>query len=335
MNWYYDQGGQRQGPIDESELDRLVASGTVRPETLVWCEGMANWTPLKDARPAGGAAPAGAAAGAPDGWIRCTATGRYFPPSQIVYLDGKPYSAEAKPGIVQGVMQGGALPTGMDDERTGPAWEQRAELGFFPAIWQTMKGVLIDPVRTFATMKREGGVGAPLGYHVLLGSVGGIASIFYQVVLQMGTMSSMPPEVREKMLTAVGGVGAGIAILLVIALFAMPLLMVISTFISAGIMHLSLMICSGAKQPFETTFRAYCYASGSGALFQLIPVCGAYIGGLWSLVCMCIGMAKAHEIGTGRAVCAVLLPTVVCCVIVAVLFFAFFGMIMSAQGMNH
>ena len=243
---------------------------------------------------------------------------------------------EAKPGIVQGVMQGGALPSGTDDERTGPAWEQRAELGFFPAIWQTIKTVLIDPTRTFATMKREGGVGTPLAYHVLLGSVGGLASLFYQLVLQIGGgMSSLPPEAREKLFSSVGGASAGIAIVMVVAIFILPLMMVISTFLSAGILHLSLMICSGAKQPFETTLRTYCYSSGSGAIFQLIPVCGASIGGLWALVCMCIGMAKTHEIGTGRAVCAVLLPTVVCCALFVVLIGAVMGMVLSTQGMNN
>ena len=331
MNWYYDQGGQRQGPVPESEIDRLLASGAINETTLVWREGMANWAPLREARPTGG----GAAASVPVGWIRCTATGRYFPPAQIVYLDGKPYSAEAKASLVQGVMQGGALPSVGDDERTGPAWEQRAQLGFFPAIWQTIKGVLLDPGRTFATMKREGGVGTPLGYHVLLGSVGGIASLFYQLVLQMGGLSSLPPEVKEKMFSAIGGTGAGLAIVMVVALVAMPLMMVISTFVSAGIMHLSLMICGGAKQPFETTLRTYCYSSGSGAAFQLIPFCGASIGGIWALVCMCIGMAKTHEISTGRAVCAVLLPTVACCVVVMVIVAAVFGTILSAQGIHH
>jgi hypothetical protein len=331
MNWYYDQGGQRQGPVQEAELDRLLASGAINQNTLVWCEGMANWTPLREARPAAGAG----GADVPEGWIRCTATGRYFPPSQIVYLDGKPYSAEAKPGIVQGVMQAGVLPGGGEAERTGPAWEQREQVGFFKAIWETVKGVLLDPTRTFETMKREGGIGTPLAFHVLLGSVGGIASLFYQLVFQIGGLSSIPPEAREKLFTAIGGAGAGLAIAMVGGIIALPLLMVISTFISSGVMHLSLMICSGAKQPFETTLRTYCYCSGSGALFQLIPFCGASIGGLWALVCMCIGMAKTHEIGTGRAVCAVLLPSVVCCVLIVLFIGAVFGMVLSTQGLNH
>jgi len=332
MNWYYDQGGQRQGPVDEAELDRLVASGTVRPETLVWREGMADWAPLKTARPASGEAPSGAASSVPEGWIRCTATGRFFPPSQIVYLDGKPYSAEAKPGLVQGVLQSGALPSGTDEERTGPAWEQREQLGFFPAIWQTIKTVLMDPNRTFATMKRDGGLGTPLLFNVIVASVGTIAAVLYQVVFQVGGMSMLPPEARQQSFPMLAGMGAGMLVLLVIAV---PFFTIISTFITSGIMHLSLMICGGAKQPYETTLRTYCYATGAGMALYVIPLCGGTIGGLWGLVCLCMGLAKTHEIGTGRAVCAVLLPTAVCCILFAVVFAAIMGTAMSAQGLQN
>jgi hypothetical protein len=74
------------------------------------------------------------------------------------------------------------------------------------------------------------------------------------------------------------------------------------------------MICGGAKQPFETTLRTYCYTQGSASLLQVVPICGALVGGLWALVCVCIGLSKTHEIGVGRAVIAVLLPGMICCV---------------------
>ena len=328
MNWYYDQGGQRQGPVPESEIDRLLASGAITETTLVWCEGMANWAPLREARPAGG----GAAQSVPEGWIRCTATGRFFPPSQIVYLDGKPYSAEAKAGLVQGVMQGGALPGGNDDARTGPAWEQRAQLGFFPAIWQTIKAVLLDPARTFETMKCEGGLGVPLGYSVLLGSAGGIVSVLFNLVFNIDAANFLPPEMKQQQMPFMANYKTALMIGMAVA---MPLLMVISAFISSGIWHLSLMICGGAKKPFETTFRVACYTMGSGSALSLIPLCGSSIGSIWALVCLCIGLAKAHEINTGRAVGAVLLPVVVCCVLYLLLIAAVIGMAVSAQGAHH
>ena len=330
MNWYYDHGGQRQGPIPEAELDRLLASGTITTSNLVWCEGMADWTPLGKARAAGGAG----AESVPEGWIRCTATGRYFPPSQIVRLDGKAYSAEAKAGLMQGVMQGGELPAGSDTERTGPAWEQRAQLGFFPAIWQTIKAVLLDPNRTFADMKREGGLVTPLAYSVPLRWIGGLAALFYarSSVHSLITNPGLPPEMRqmiEKFLEF-GGNRMWIALAVLLPVFS-----VLGTFIYTGLLHLSLMLCGGAKQSFETTLRTYCYVAGSTALFQVIPMCGSSIGSIWGLVCLCMGIAKTHEIGGGRAVCAVLLPVAVCCIGIGLFYGALFGMIMSSQGVHH
>lgn len=46
MNWYYSDGGKQAGPVDETELNRLVTLGSVRSDTLVWNEGMASWQPL-------------------------------------------------------------------------------------------------------------------------------------------------------------------------------------------------------------------------------------------------------------------------------------------------
>ena len=328
MNWYYDLGGQRQGPVPEAELDRLLASGTITANTLVWCEGMADWAPLGKARAAGGAG----AESAPEGWIRCAATGRYFPPSQIVWLEGKPYSAEAKTGLMQGVLQGGELPGGDEPERTGPAWEQRAQLGFFPAIGQTMKAVLLEPGRTFENMRRTGGFGTPLGFEVLLGTVGGLLSLIYEFAFKIDVSQFLPPEFRQDpspLLTTyrhyflIGGA------------IAMPLLMIVSTFVSSGIWHLSLMICGGARQPFETTFRTNCYAMGSASLFSMLPVCGSWIGLVWALVCMCIGLARTHEIHTGRAVAAVLLPALVCCLLYLLLIAAIIGLAVSARGVHH
>jgi hypothetical protein len=45
----------------------------------------------------------------------------------------------------------------------------------------------------------------------------------------------------------------------------------------------------------------------------VIPFCGGLIAGIWKIVLYCIGLARAHETDTGRAVIAVLLPLIICC----------------------
>jgi hypothetical protein len=52
MTWHYAAGGERHGPVDDTELDRLIAAGAVTGDTLVWHAGLDGWRPLREARPA-------------------------------------------------------------------------------------------------------------------------------------------------------------------------------------------------------------------------------------------------------------------------------------------
>jgi uncharacterized RDD family membrane protein YckC len=55
MVWYYVKDGARQGPVEEAEFNRLVGQSVVRPDTLVWCEGMSDWKPYSTVAPGGSA----------------------------------------------------------------------------------------------------------------------------------------------------------------------------------------------------------------------------------------------------------------------------------------
>lgn len=45
LRWFYAQGGQRAGPVDDETVLRLIASGQVHQATLMWREGMTTWMP--------------------------------------------------------------------------------------------------------------------------------------------------------------------------------------------------------------------------------------------------------------------------------------------------
>lgn len=49
--WYYADGGEQRGPVSDEEIANLIASGTVRANTLVWREGMENWAAAKASLP--------------------------------------------------------------------------------------------------------------------------------------------------------------------------------------------------------------------------------------------------------------------------------------------
>jgi hypothetical protein len=203
-------------------------------------------------------------------------------------------------------VQPGAAPTPTTiAERTGLPWEHRQERGFFNAFIETLTMVLTRPAEAFSVMKREGGLGEPIIYALIGGCVGGIVSFLFSLGFQsIGLFAN-----KNNSLTAMAGMGIGSVAVIIL----LPLFIAIGLFIGSGIVHLCLMIVGGANQPFETTFRVVAFSQGSAGPLQIIPVCGGLISGVWALVCNCIGLARAHETDTGRAVLAVFLPLIVCC----------------------
>ena len=98
-------------------------------------------------------------------------------------------------------------------------------------------------------------------------------------------------------------------------------------------MHLSLMLCGGARRPFETTLRAACYFCGSfnaiAILLDLIP--GGVIGAMIRLPALLaylawysyggvIAFKEAHGIGAWRVIIAATVATIAgCCLLVVVI----------------
>jgi len=206
----------------------------------------------------------------------------------------------------------------------GIPWERRAEIGFFPGLFETIRAVLLEPSKAFAAMPLTGGLGAPLFFFVLVGSIGGLAGFVYQAVLNSVNPSTTPQD--QAMMALLGStavIGGSIMI--------MPILLAAVAFITSALIHLALMVIGGANRPFEATFRVVCYSGGATAVLQLLPVCGAFAATIWNFIIMVIGISTVHKISTGRAAVAVLLPTLVCC---GLLLAAVFALIAAAGGLT-
>jgi TM2 domain-containing membrane protein YozV len=52
--WYYEQNGNRIGPVDEATMRTLISNRIISIDTLVWTNGMANWSPLQQTQLAAG-----------------------------------------------------------------------------------------------------------------------------------------------------------------------------------------------------------------------------------------------------------------------------------------
>lgn len=191
--------------------------------------------------------------------------------------------------------------------KNGFPWEERAQRGFLAALIETVRIVLLEPSKAFATMPAVGGLGAPLFFFVLCATVGGLAGLVYQMVLTAVNPTAGGPEQQAlaRALASTAVLGSTIMIL--------PFFFAALAFISSAFTHLALMIVGGAKKSFEATFRVTCYAGGSTSVLNLLPVCGGLAAWIWNIVIMVLGLSEVHGISKARALIAVLLPTLVCC----------------------
>lgn len=118
MNWYYVSNGKQAGPVDDSELERLVQSGSVLFDTLIWREGMADWKPYSQVQvppvrplpasmpliPLGPVAPLLS----PDQAV-CSECGRVFSKDNLIAHRGSHVCAGCKPLFIQRVAEGAWL----------------------------------------------------------------------------------------------------------------------------------------------------------------------------------------------------------------------------------
>jgi hypothetical protein len=131
MSWYYAENNERRGPIEDAAFDSLVAAGSVRPETLVWREGMTNWQALSASgyRRLAAALPANmppvpGGDGQEESVRRpgvemgvCSESGRILPRNELVEIDGRLVSAEYKNVVLQRIREGvGSTGSSVDPE---------------------------------------------------------------------------------------------------------------------------------------------------------------------------------------------------------------------------
>jgi len=213
----------------------------------------------------------------------------------------------------------------------GIPWDARDRIGLVSALVETTREVLTGPGAFFRAMPVSGGLGSPLLYAVIVGWIGLVASAFYQAIFRsvvgsgLGAFGSERPE-----LAALLGWVEGWAGFVAQAVFG-GVFVVIGVFVAAGILHLVLLLLGGARCDFEATFRVVSFAQATSVLF-LVPFCGQFVGGIWTLVLYVLGLAEAHQIGHGKATAAVLLPIVLLCCCCAALVFLFAGALAGLVG---
>ena len=290
MNWYYSENNERRGPVSQEELAELARAGTITPDTLVWCEGMANWQAYREMfpAPAPGLPPP---IGVPP-----------FPGAGLALAErnGPPWEHRSSLGFWPATVE---TVKGVLLEPAETFSRMKCEGDLMDPLWFTLL---------------TGGVGAFVAFAY---------SAIFQGLGMMGRLGG--GDLNRSPFGTSHLVGYGIGFFLGMV-FVVPVMIVLGAFIWAGILHLLLMLLGGARKPFETTFRVVCYSSGATGLLRIVPICGGVIALVWGIVASIIGLSKAHEISVGKAVAAVLIPFAVCCVITIASFGAIAALIARA-----
>jgi len=224
---------------------------------------------------------------------------------------GGPAVGSVNPYASPSAYAGYTPPTDFAGQRIGLPWESEPRtLGCW---FRTLGVILGSPSRAFSIMRQSGGLGTPILYNM------------YGLGMPMLVVGLLVVAFLLIMALLIGANGngnnaaAGVGILLGGVFFVAFFLVVYVAFaatagnlIAAGIWHLFLMMCGGARQSYETTFRVTSFVYGSLAWLSFIPYIGGFIMLIWMVVLLIIGFAKAHEIPTGKAALAVLLPFGLC-----------------------
>ena len=284
---HVNRGATTLGAFPEDQVREGLRAGRFLASDLGWREGMTSWQPLSQFT---------------EFAADIAAASSVAPPPQT-------------PAVPAAIAPAAGSTSQPVTPRSGLPWDQRQSKGLFKAFIETLQMVLSKPGDAFTAMKREGGLGDPLLYGLIGGSVGFVVYMIYNLAFQsLGAFAN-----RSNPLAHMIGTGIGGAFFIICG----PIFVLIGLFVGSAILHVCLMLVGGAKQSFETTFRVVCFAGGSVNPLLVVPFCGGFIVGVWKIVLYCIGLARAHETDTGRAVLAVLLPLIVCCgggILIAIMF---------------
>lgn len=193
------------------------------------------------------------------------------------------------------------------DVHAEPAWERRKELGSFSALIETVRQVLATPVATFKAMKRDGGTSTPLFFYLVVITLTTWAAMAYQLtVIMMNPEAMLGPLAKSLSPASLIGIQ-------ILSMALAPILMAAVAYFSAWIFHLVFQLLGSSGQPFEVTFRAYCYAVAPASVFRLIPICGDFLFFIAALVLLIFSFREALRVDGGRATIGVILPSLLCC----------------------
>ncbi len=193
----------------------------------------------------------------------------------------------------------------------GLPWEEpSAGLG---SIVPTTMRFIASPIDAFTKMSLTVDLVRPIAYCVTWALLGACISQIWSFLL----FDTIVEFVRglaganfEKLAPFIQKPGA---LQLILGLVITPLIALIVLLVWTALVHLALTLLGGANRGFAATLRVMCYAQTT-QVAVVLPGVGGFIAFIWRLILEVIGLAQAHKTESWKAVLAVILPLLLCCV---------------------
>jgi hypothetical protein len=184
--------------------------------------------------------------------------------------------------------------------RKPPPWERRTEIGLKTGILQTAKQAVFFPRAFFRNTAVEGGVGEPLAFGILFGSIGLMFELFWQALTGEEGLSSIQADFMADY---------GASLIFLAATAICPLAATFMICVTSLLLHLLLTTVGGARNGFEATFRTVCY-SQAAQLWALVPFVGGLVATSWLMGVQLIGIRESHGVSYARVLIAFFVPVI-------------------------
>jgi len=190
-------------------------------------------------------------------------------------------------------------------------FESMEKHGFFPALFLTIKQVILSPAAFFSNMPLKGFL-MPLFFFILMAEFQEICNFIWAMT---GVDTSMTSDVGriidDSVIAESLQDGTGPALL---SLLFYPLMLAGISFPVIGMTHIMLMIFGAAERGYQATFRAATY-SYAPIILCVIPIVGDMIGALISVAISIIAYKNIHNTTYMRVVLSMVMPLVLLLVI--------------------
>lgn len=228
--------------------------------------------------------------------------------------------------------RGDAFSVGAEEVCEPTPWEQRASIGFFKGLFDTIILSVKSPSAFFGNMPSFHANGAisyfwiVCGFSTLCSTIWATLTYRFvgtdqQTLDKLAEMKSSMEAVQDKMPTLhqllmpfVNFVESGTVspAILLAQLIPAVLFPPITLLLMAGLFHLCGKLTGAARRGFSATLRAYAYSSAA-LLVAVIPVFGSNLSSLAHAVLFIVGLTKIHRTTYGKSVLTYLMPIFLAC----------------------